>query len=81
MSSAPLPTAPRSTLITALPADIWTTIKYSAGIAVVGLVFYAGYTIVVTLLPGGSSANAIMRHAGDVLRADPEVRACVCVCV
>ena len=62
-------------------ADVWTTIKYSAGIAVVGLVFYAGYTIVVTLLPGGSSANAIMRHAGDVLRADPEVRACVRVCV
>ena len=54
-------------------ADIWTTIKYSAGIGIVGLVFYAGYTIVVTLLPGGSSANAIMRHAGDVLRADPEV--------
>lgn len=54
---------------------IWTTVKYSAGIGVVGLVFYAGYTIVVTLLPGGSSANAIMRHAGDVLRADPEIHA------
>ena len=43
------------------------------------LVFYAGYTIVVTLLPGGSSANAVMRHASEVLKADPEV--CVCVWV
>jgi hypothetical protein len=64
-----LPQPPSSSL----PADIWTTIKYSFGIGLVGLVFYAGYTIVVTLLPGGSSANAIMRHAADVLRADPEV--------
>ena len=35
--------------------------------------FYAGYTIVVTLLPGGSSANAVMRHAADLLKGDPDV--------
>jgi hypothetical protein len=41
---------------------------------IVAIVFYAGYTIVVTLLPGGSSANAVMRHASDVLRGDTDVR-------
>ena len=56
-----------------VPTGLWTGVKYSAGIGIVAVIFYAGYTIVVTLLPGGSSANAIMRRASDVLRADPEV--------
>ena len=60
-------------LLVGCTAGLWTSIKYSAGIGIVALVFYAGYTIVVTLLPGGSSANAVMRRASEVLKADPEV--------
>jgi hypothetical protein len=40
---------------------------------VFGLIMYAGYTIVTTLLPMGASSNAIMRAASDVVLHDPDV--------
>ena len=43
------------------------------GIGIVSVVFYAGYTIVTTLLPSGASANAIMRRATEIIRNDPEI--------
>lgn len=52
---------------------IWNGIKYALGTSIIGIVFYAGYTIVVTLLPGGASANAIMRNATYKLAHDPEI--------
>lgn len=54
---------------------MWNLIKFSLGMGIVTLVLYAGYTIVITLLPAGASANAIMRRASDILKHDPEVRA------
>ena len=52
---------------------LWTTIKLSFGIGLIGIIFYAGYTIVTTLLPMGASSNAIMRKASDIVLNDPEV--------
>ena len=43
------------------------------GVAVVGAVLGAGYTIVSALLPGGASSNAIFRRASDIIKHDPEV--------
>jgi hypothetical protein len=53
--------------------NIWLGMKMSLGIGILSIVGYAGYTIVTALLPGGASANAVMRKASDILRADPEV--------
>lgn len=55
---------------------IWGTIKLSVGLGILGFVGYAGYSIVVALLPGGASANAVMRRTSDILRADNDVRDC-----
>lgn len=52
---------------------IWNGIKYTLGTTIVAVVFYAGYTIVITLLPGGASANAIMRNATYKLAHEPEI--------
>lgn len=52
---------------------IWGTIKLSFGLGILGFVGYAGYSIVTALLPGGASANAIMRRTSDILRADNDV--------
>jgi hypothetical protein len=52
---------------------LWTTIKLGVGTALFGVVMYAGYTIITTLLPMGASSNAIMRKASDIVLADPEV--------
>jgi len=54
-------------------AGVWGTIKFSLGAGIVAIVLYAGYTIVVTLLPAGTGSNAIMRRATEMLRSDPEV--------
>ncbi len=54
-------------------AVIWTSVKIGAGMALLGLFMYAGYTIVTTLLPLGASSNAIMRRASDIILSDPEV--------
>ena len=53
---------------------IWGTIKLSFGLGILGFVGYAGYSIVTALLPGGASANAVMRRTSDILRADNDVR-------
>lgn len=52
---------------------MWNTIKYSVGISAFGLIMYAGYTIVTTLLPVGASSNAVMRAATDILLHNPDV--------
>lgn len=52
---------------------VWTTIKVSIAGSIIAVVLYAGWTIVVTLAPSGTSANAIMRKASDILKHDPEV--------
>ena len=53
---------------------IWGTIKLTFGLGILGFVGYAGYSIVTALLPGGASANAVMRRTSDILRADNDVR-------
>jgi hypothetical protein len=57
---------------------IWGTIKLSFGLGILGFVGYAGYSIVTALLPGGASANAIMRRTSDILRADNDVSLVFC---
>jgi hypothetical protein len=54
---------------------MWTSIKLGFATGLVGVIIYAGYTIVTTLLPLGASSNAIMRKASDVVLGDPEVHA------
>ncbi len=52
---------------------IWGSIKVSVGMALVGALLYSGYSIVMVLLPVGSSSNRIMRKASDILEGDPDV--------
>ena len=52
---------------------IWKAIKVALGTAVFGGVLYCGYSIVLVLLPVGSSSNRIMRKASDILENDPEI--------
>ena len=54
---------------------IWGTIKLAFGTAFFGGVLYAGYSILVVLLPVGTSSNSIMRKASDVLEQNPDVLA------
>ena len=62
-------------LVARVSRMIWGTIKLVTGIAIVGGVLYAGYSIVTVLIPVGTSSNSIMRRASDVLSADPDVEA------
>jgi len=59
---------------------VWNGIKGTAGLAFLGGLGYAGWTIVTTLLPVGDSPNAIMRKASDVLQHDPDVHAAYGAC-
>jgi hypothetical protein len=52
---------------------IWGSIKFAVGTALFGGVLYAGYSIIVVLLPVGTSSNSIMRKASDIVEHDPEV--------
>jgi hypothetical protein len=53
---------------------IWFGLQLLLGVGILSIVSFAGYSIVVTLIPSGVSPNAIMRKASVKLRADPEVR-------
>jgi hypothetical protein len=78
---SPRPVPPSPTLshphhpyfIAIVLAGMWTSIKLGFATGLVGVIVYAGYTIITTLLPLGASSNAIMRKASDVVLADPEV--------
>lgn len=66
---------PNEPLVARVSRILWTSLKVGAATAFVGIVCYAGYTIVTTLLPVGSSSNAIMRKASDAALHDPDVHA------
>lgn len=60
-------------LVARVSRAIWKGIKVALGTAVFGGVLYCGYSIVLVLLPVGSSSNRIMRKASDILENDPEI--------
>ena len=62
-------------LVARVSRFIWGSIKVTLGAAVMGALLYSGYSIVMVLLPVGTSSNRIMLKASSILEGDPEVTA------
>ena len=60
-------------LVARVSRAMWQTIKICFGTLIAGGVLYCGYSIVLVLVPVGSSSNRIMRKASDILEHDPEI--------
>ena len=60
-------------LVARISRGIWKAIKVTIGTLIAGGILYCGYSIVLVLVPVGSSSNRIMRKASDILEHDPDI--------